>query len=65
VNILPELPHQKVERFEKEYQITHYDASVLASEQALADFYEAAAVGSSAPKKVGELGDQQSPCGLE
>lgn len=49
---LPELPHQKVERFEKEYQITHYDASVLASEQALADFYETAAVGSSAPKKV-------------
>lgn len=49
---LPELPHQKVERFEKEYQITHYDASVLASDQALALYYERAAKGASAPKKV-------------
>jgi len=49
---LPELPHQKVERFEKDYQITHYDASVLASEQVLADYYEDAAKGASSPKKV-------------
>ena len=49
---LPELPHQKVERFESDYKITHYDASVLASEQVLADFYEEAAKGSSSPKKV-------------
>ena len=49
---LPELPHEKVERFETQYQITHYDASVLASEQSLASYYEAAASGSSAPKKV-------------
>ena len=49
---LPELPHQKVERFESEYQITHYDASVLASERVLADFYEEGAKGASSPKKV-------------
>ncbi len=49
---LPELPHEKVARFEREYAITHYDASVLASEQALADYYETAAKDSAAPKKV-------------
>ena len=49
---LPELPHQKVERFENDYQITHYDASVLASEQVLANFYEKAAQEASSPKKV-------------
>lgn len=49
---LPELPHEKVERFEKDYEITHYDASVLAAEQALADYYEKAAADASSPKKV-------------
>ncbi len=49
---LPELPHEKVERFESQYQITHYDASVLASDQSLATYYEAAASGSSSAKKV-------------
>jgi len=49
---LPELPHEKTGRFEKDYQITHYDASVLSSEVALADYYEAAAAGSRSPKKV-------------
>ncbi|MBL9150917.1 MAG: Asp-tRNA(Asn)/Glu-tRNA(Gln) amidotransferase subunit GatB [Verrucomicrobiales bacterium] len=49
---LPELPHAKVARFESDYGITHYDASVLASDRALADYYEAAARGATAPKKV-------------
>lgn len=49
---LPELPHEKVERFEKDFQITHYDASVLTSEQILADYYEEAAKGAKSPKKV-------------
>ena len=49
---LPELPHDKVERFEKDYGITHYDASVLASSQDLADYYEQAATGASSAKKV-------------
>ncbi|MCB1092084.1 MAG: Asp-tRNA(Asn)/Glu-tRNA(Gln) amidotransferase subunit GatB, partial [Verrucomicrobiae bacterium] len=49
---LPELPHAKVARFESDYGITHYDASVLASERALADYYETAARGAGSPKKV-------------
>ncbi|MFK5920556.1 MAG: Asp-tRNA(Asn)/Glu-tRNA(Gln) amidotransferase subunit GatB [Verrucomicrobiota bacterium] len=49
---LPELPHTKVARFEKDFGITHYDACVLASDQSLADYYEQAAVGASSAKKV-------------
>lgn len=49
---LPELPHEKVARFEKDYQITHYDASVLSADRDLAEFYEKAAEGHPAPKKV-------------
>lgn len=48
----PELPHEKTDRFEQSYGISHYDASVLAADRALADWYEAAAEGSSDPKKV-------------
>lgn len=49
---LPELPHEKMARFEKDYSITEYDASVLAAEEALANYFEKAATGSKAPKKV-------------
>ncbi|MEM6279219.1 MAG: Asp-tRNA(Asn)/Glu-tRNA(Gln) amidotransferase subunit GatB [Verrucomicrobiota bacterium] len=49
---LPELPHEKVQRFEEEYGITHYDASVLAAEMALADYYEEAAKETKSAKKV-------------
>ncbi|MDF1755475.1 MAG: Asp-tRNA(Asn)/Glu-tRNA(Gln) amidotransferase subunit GatB [Verrucomicrobiales bacterium] len=49
---LPELPHEKVERFETNYEITHYDASVLASEIELANYFEKAAEGAKVPKKV-------------
>ncbi|MDF1814423.1 MAG: Asp-tRNA(Asn)/Glu-tRNA(Gln) amidotransferase subunit GatB [Verrucomicrobiales bacterium] len=49
---LPELPHEKVERFESDYEITHYDASVLASEIELANYFEKAAEGAKVPKKV-------------
>jgi len=52
---LPELPHEKTERFEKDYGITHYDASVLASDAALADYYETAAKAAAEgvpPKKI-------------
>ncbi len=38
----PELPHEKCERFERDFGLTAYDASVLASEQALATYFEAA-----------------------
>ncbi len=37
---LPELPSQKRERFIKEYEIPDYDADILTSSKALADYYE-------------------------
>ena len=37
---LPELPQAKRERFVNEYQIPAYDAGVLTSERALAEYYE-------------------------
>jgi len=49
---LPELPHEKMARLEASYQITHYDASVLASDLSLAEFYEKAAHGTKSPKRV-------------
>ncbi|PIQ97958.1 MAG: Asp-tRNA(Asn)/Glu-tRNA(Gln) amidotransferase GatCAB subunit B [Nitrospinae bacterium CG11_big_fil_rev_8_21_14_0_20_56_8] len=37
---IPELPDQKRERFVRDYQIPEYDAEVLTSSRALADYYE-------------------------
>ena len=37
---LPELPEQKRERFRSEYKLSAYDAGVLTSSRALADFFE-------------------------
>jgi aspartyl-tRNA(Asn)/glutamyl-tRNA(Gln) amidotransferase subunit B len=48
----PELPGEKRERFERDFGITRYDASVLASDQALAAYFEAAAKGARNPKAV-------------
>jgi aspartyl-tRNA(Asn)/glutamyl-tRNA(Gln) amidotransferase subunit B len=48
----PELPHEKRARFVRDYAITPYDASVLASEKALADYFDAAAQGARKPKSV-------------
>jgi len=45
---LPELPDAKKARFQSQYGLTAYDAGVLISEQARADFYEAAARGRDA-----------------
>jgi aspartyl-tRNA(Asn)/glutamyl-tRNA(Gln) amidotransferase subunit B len=39
---VPELPHEKRARFEKDYGCSAYDADVLASEKELASYYEAA-----------------------
>ncbi|MDZ4287869.1 MAG: Asp-tRNA(Asn)/Glu-tRNA(Gln) amidotransferase subunit GatB [Prosthecobacter sp.] len=39
---VPELPHDKRARFERDYGCSAYDASVLSSEKALASWYEAA-----------------------
>lgn len=50
--LVPELPHEKRERFESEYGVSAYDAGVLTSELALADYFEAAATNKKVGKKV-------------
>ncbi len=47
---LPELPLEKRERFIREYQLSPYDAGVLTSGRALADYYEETARLSGKPK---------------
>jgi aspartyl-tRNA(Asn)/glutamyl-tRNA(Gln) amidotransferase subunit B len=49
---VPELPEAKRIRFVTQYQISAYDAGVLASDVELADYFERAAVGARAPKQV-------------
>lgn len=39
---LPELPAARLERFEKDYQLSAYDAEILTSERSLSDYYETA-----------------------
>jgi len=39
---LPELPLIRRERFEKDYQLSGYDAEILTSERSLSDYYETA-----------------------
>jgi aspartyl-tRNA(Asn)/glutamyl-tRNA(Gln) amidotransferase subunit B len=54
---LPELPIQKIHRFINEYSLSEYDANVLVSEKAVAEYFEAtnrsleALVGKQAPPK--------------
>jgi aspartyl-tRNA(Asn)/glutamyl-tRNA(Gln) amidotransferase subunit B len=48
----PELPGEKRERFVSEFGCTPYDASVLASDKALAEYFDAAAKGAAKPKNV-------------
>lgn len=50
--LVPELPHQKAARFVSEFGVSEYDSSVMSSDRDLADYFEAAAKGASAPKKV-------------
>ena len=47
---VPELPHQMAERFERDFGVTTYDASVLSSDRHLAGYFEALA-GSGIPGK--------------
>lgn len=37
---LPELPQQKLQRFQKDYELTAYDATILVSSRELAQFFE-------------------------
>jgi aspartyl-tRNA(Asn)/glutamyl-tRNA(Gln) amidotransferase subunit B len=49
---MPELPQAKRDRFVADYGVSDYDAAVLADDKALADYFEAAAKGSTKPKSV-------------
>lgn len=50
---LPELPTAKAKRFVDQYKIPEYDAAVLTSEKALADYFEECVRHHNAPKKLG------------
>lgn len=49
---LPELPWQKQARFEQEYQLSRYDASILVSSRELATYYEEVVAATSAKAKL-------------
>ena len=49
---MPELPAAKRARFEKDYGISAYDASVLADDEPLATYFEAAAASAAKPKAI-------------
>ena len=49
---VPELPHEKRERFENDFGLSPYDAGVLTSDQNLADYFEKAATEPKLGKKV-------------
>ncbi len=58
----PELPAEKRHRFVSDYGITDYDATVMASDRALAAYFESAAKTSAKPKSLSNwiLNDLQS-----
>lgn len=49
---LPELPAARLKRFQTEYELPEYDAEVLTSDKALADYFEAAVQEFPRPKQV-------------
>ena len=59
---LPELPKAKRARFVQQYEVSPYDAGVLADDLALANYFEMAAKGARKPKNVANwiLNDLQS-----
>lgn len=49
---LPELPYEKIERFTAQYNLPLYDAKILTSTRALADYFEKTAAACGAPKSA-------------
>ena len=49
---VPELPKAKRGRFVQQYQVSPYDAAVLANDLDLARYFEAAAKGAKKPKNI-------------
>ncbi|MFW6330116.1 MAG: Asp-tRNA(Asn)/Glu-tRNA(Gln) amidotransferase subunit GatB [Gemmatimonadota bacterium] len=50
---MPELPEARARRFQEEYGLRDYDASVLAASRPLADYFEATAHAAGDPKAAG------------
>lgn len=59
---MPELPKVKRARFVQQYDVSPYDAAVLADDLAMADYFEAAATKAQKPKQIANwvLNDLQS-----
>jgi aspartyl-tRNA(Asn)/glutamyl-tRNA(Gln) amidotransferase subunit B len=64
---LPELPKTKRARFVRQYDVSPYDAAVLADDLALASYFETAAQGARKPKNVANwiLNDLQNALAQE
>ena len=62
---VPELPKAKRARFVEQYQVSPYDAAVLADDLELARYFEAAAKGAKKPKSIANwiLNDLQNALG--
>jgi glutamyl-tRNA(Gln) and/or aspartyl-tRNA(Asn) amidotransferase, B subunit len=62
---VPELPKAKRTRFVEKYQVSPYDAAVLANDLELARYFEAAAKGAKKPKNIANwiLNDLQNALG--
>jgi aspartyl-tRNA(Asn)/glutamyl-tRNA(Gln) amidotransferase subunit B len=62
---VPELPKAKRARFVEQYQVSPYDAAVLANDLELARYFEAAAGGARKPKNIANwvLNDLQNALG--
>jgi aspartyl-tRNA(Asn)/glutamyl-tRNA(Gln) amidotransferase subunit B len=62
---VPELPKAKRARFVEQYQVSPYDAAVLANDLELARYFEAAAKGAKKPKNIANwvLNDLQNALG--
>jgi aspartyl-tRNA(Asn)/glutamyl-tRNA(Gln) amidotransferase subunit B len=62
---VPELPKAKRARFVEQYQVSTYDAAVLANDLELSKYFEAAAKGAKKPKNIANwiLNDLQNALG--
>ncbi len=49
---LPELPAAKVDRYQEDLDLSHYDASVLTEDRPIAEWFEAAVKAGGEPKRV-------------
>jgi len=49
---LPELPDEKKQRFEQDYKLPEYDAVLLTTDRAVADYFEDVVAGGVQPKKA-------------